>query len=135
MNDQSTPLKESPVKKFIPGIAWFFLVLILICLPGSEIPPVESWLNVIYFDKWVHVGLFAVLSFLFIYPVTKLSISHQLKKNTAIKIALAACIWGLTTEFIQKIFIPDRSFDMLDFSADSFGGLIAYCWCRFKYLK
>ena len=133
MNNQTTP-KESTVKKFIPGIAWFFLVLVLISLPGSDIPTVETWLNDIYFDKWVHIGLFAVLTFLFIYPVTKLGLTLPVKKNTAIKIAIAACVWGLTTEFIQKFFIPDRSFDIFDLVADSFGILTAYTWCRVKYL-
>jgi hypothetical protein len=123
------------VKKFIPGIAWFFLILVLICLPGSKIPTVETWLNDIYFDKWVHTGLFAVLVFLFIYPMSKLDLALAIKKNMALKIAIAACIWGLTTEFIQKFFIPDRSFDMYDLVADSFGILIAYTWCRIKYLK
>jgi hypothetical protein len=99
----------SSVKKFIPGIAWFFLVLVLICLPGSDIPPVETWLNDIYFDKWVHIGLFSILTFLFIYPVRKLDLTNAAKKNTAIKIAIAAWVWALTTEFIQKYFIPDRS--------------------------
>jgi hypothetical protein len=135
MNNQSTPLKESPVKKFIPGIAWFFLILILICLPGSKLPTVETWLNDIYFDKWIHTGLFAVLVLLFIYPVSKLALSRDVKKNTAIKIAIAACTWGLTTELIQKFFIPDRSFDLFDLAADSLGVLLAYGWCRKKYLR
>ena len=127
--------KRSSVKKFIPGIAWFFLILVLICLPGSDIPQVDTWLNDIYFDKWVHTGLFAVLTFLFIYPVAKLPLALGVKKNLAIKIAIAACIWGLTTEFIQKFFIPDRSFDLYDLAADSFGIITAYTWCRVKYLK
>lgn len=135
MNNQQTPVKESLVKNFIPGIAWFFLVLILICLPGTQIPQAETWLNEIYFDKWVHAGLFAVLTFLFIYPVTRLNLTAIVKKNTAIKITFAACIWGITTEFIQKFFIPDRSFDVFDVGADCIGVLTAYCWCRIKYLK
>ena len=134
MNDKSTPLNGSPIKKFIPGIAWFFLVLILICVPGSKIPTVETWLNDIYFDKWIHAGMFAMLTFLFIYPVTKLSLPGQVKKNTSLKIAIAACIWGLTTEFIQKFFIPGRSFDIFDWAADSFGILSAYIFCYTKYL-
>jgi hypothetical protein len=123
------------VKKFIPGIAWFFLVLFLICLPGSAIPQVKTWLNVIHYDKWVHTGLFAVLTFLFIYPVTRLNLTEAVKKNIAIKIALAACVWALTTEFIQKYFIPDRSFDIFDWAADNFGILVAFTWCWVKYLK
>lgn len=135
MNNQPTPLKESPVKKFIPGIAWFFLVLVLICLPGSNIPTVETWLNDIYFDKWVHAGMFAILTFLFIYPVSTLtSLSWQQKKKTALKIAIAACVWALTTEFIQKFFIPERDFDIFDWGADSLGIIVSYNWCSQKYL-
>ena len=129
------PSKRSSVKRFIPGIAWFFLVLFLICLPGSDIPTVETWLNYIYFDKLVHIGLFSVLTFLFIYPVTRLDLTNPVKKNTAIKIAIAAWVWALATEFIQKYFIPDRSFDMYDWAADSLGILIAFTWCWKKYLN
>jgi VanZ like family len=129
------PSKRSPAIKFIPGIAWFFLILVLICLPGSNIPTVETWLNDIYFDKWVHAGLFGMLVFLFIYPIyKKLILPLQVKKIWAIKIAIAAVIWGLTTEFIQKFFIPDRSFDIYDLAADTAGILVAYNWCRVKYL-
>ena len=129
------PSKRSSLKRFIPGIAWFFLVLFLICLPGSDIPPVEDWLDAIYFDKWVHTGLFAGLTFLFIYPVSKLNLSNSFKKNSAIKIAIAACIWGLTTEFIQRFFIPSRSFDLTDFLADAIGGVIALFFCKKYFLK
>jgi VanZ family protein len=130
-----SPSKRSSLKRFIPGIAWFFLVLFLICLPGSEFPPVETWLDDIYFDKWVHTGLFCILTFLFIHPLTKLDLPIAVKKNTAIKIALATCVWALATEFIQKYFIPDRSFDMHDWASDSFGILIAFTWCWKKYLR
>ena len=129
------PSKRSTLKRFIPGIAWFFLVLFLICLPGSDIPYVATWLDDIYFDKWVHTGLFSMLTFLFIYPLRKLDLTLAVKKNTAIKIAIAACVWALTTELIQKYFIPGRSYDLFDWAADSFGILIAFTWCWKKYLK
>lgn len=128
------PSKRLSVKRFIPGIAWFFLILVLICLPGSEFPTVATWLNDIYFDKWVHTGLFAVLTFLFIYALTRLNLTKTVKKSWAIKIAIAAWLWALTTELIQR-FIPERSFDMFDWAADSLGILIAFTWCWIKYLK
>jgi len=134
MNNQAAA-KWPTVKRFIPGMAWFFLILVLICLPGSTIPPVDTWLNDIYFDKWVHAGLFGMLTLLFIYPVSRLALSTGTKRNIAIKMVLAACTWGLTTEFIQKFFIPGRSFDLYDLAADSFGILTAYTWCRIKYLR
>lgn len=128
MNDQLA------IKKFIPGIAWFFLVLVLICLPGDNIPKVESWLTAIFFDKWVHAGLFAILTFLFIYPLTRSDLSQALQKNMAIKIVLAAVIWGLATECIQKFFVPGRDFDIFDWMADGAGVLAAYIYCYKKYL-
>ncbi|HUS02589.1 MAG TPA: VanZ family protein, partial [Chitinophagaceae bacterium] len=52
-----------------------------------------------------------------------------------IKIAIATCIWGLTTEVIQKFFVPGRSFDMFDWAADSLGALIAFWFCKKKFVK
>ncbi len=123
------------IKKFIPGIAWFFLVLILICLPGDNLPKADNWLSYIYFDKWVHAGLFSGLAFLFMMPICRSEVDINIKWNYVIKIAIAVCIWGLTTEFIQKFFVPGRSFDVWDWAADSFGISLALFGCRILYLK
>ena len=123
------------LKKFLPGIAWFFLVLILICLPGDDLPKVGDWMSAIYFDKWVHVGMFSVLAFLFMIPFCKSDMTRINKWSFIIKIAISISIWGLTTEFIQKFFIPGRSFDLLDWAADSVGVTLAVVVCRKLYLK
>jgi len=123
------------LKKFLPGIAWFFLVLILICLPGDDLPKVGDWMSAIYFDKWVHVGMFSVLAFLFMIPFCKSDMTRINKLSFIIKIAISISIWGLTTEFIQKFFIPGRSFDLLDWAADSVGVILAVVVCRRLFLK
>ncbi len=132
-------LRSSPpslgIKKFIPGIAWFFLVLILICLPGSDIPSVNDWLGKIYFDKWVHTGLFAVLAFLFMLPFFRSSLDTRGKWHIIIRIGLATCLWGLATEFIQKFFVTGRQFDWFDWAADSLGALLALLFSRWKLLR
>ena len=51
--------------------------------------------------------------------------SKKEKSNYLIKIAIATVIWGLTTEVIQKFFIPGRSFTLGDWLADSLGGVTA----------
>jgi len=122
-------------KKFIPGIAWFFLVTFLLCLPGSDIPTPENWMNKIYIDKWVHVGLFSVLAFLFMRPIIKSSRDLQEKWHYCIKVAICVSLWGITTEVIQKFFIPGRSFDLFDWSADTLGALIALVFVRKRFLK
>jgi VanZ family protein len=120
------------LKKFIPGIAWFFLVLILICLPGNQLPKPANWLDSIFFDKWVHAGLFGILAFLFMLPYMHSSLVKKEKLQIFIKAALAVSIWGLATEFIQKFFVPFRAFDLWDWAADSAGAMLAYTICNIK---
>ena len=118
-------MKKISFKKFIPGIAWFFVVLVLTCLPGKDIPTI-GWLDKIYFDKWVHIGMFGGLTFLFCFPLYKSYLSNKEKLHYFAKIAIAASIWGLAIEFIQKFYVIGRSFDLLDWAADSTGAFIAF---------
>ncbi len=120
-------------KKFTPGIAWFFLVLILICIPGYNLPKVDDWMITINYDKLIHVGIFAVLAFLFMHPLTRFSLTKKEQWHYFIKIAIATAIWGLGTELIQKFFIPSRSFSLSDCLADAAGGLIALIFCKRYY--
>src|SRR4051812_38861227 len=120
-------------KKFIPGIAWFFVVLVLICLPGKDIPAI-GWLTGINFDKLIHVAVFGLLAVLFCWPFSNSTFNKKERLQYFIKIALATSLWGITTEFIQKFWIPGRSFDMFDWAADSLGALAAFWFCRKKFL-
>jgi VanZ family protein len=131
----SSPFWGIGVKKFIPGIAWFFLILIAVCTPGRDLPKMGSWFTQIDVDKIIHVGLFAVLAFLFMYPFSTTALSKNQKWHYFIKIAIASSLWGLTSELIQRYFIPGRSFDLFDWAADSLGGLIALVFCKIKFLN
>ncbi|MEP6675495.1 MAG: VanZ family protein [Ferruginibacter sp.] len=124
-----------PVKKFIPAIIWFFVVLTLICLPGNDLPKVDDWFHKINGDKIIHVGVFGLLAFLFFRPVSKSSFSKKEKIIYLVKIAIATSVWGITTEFIQRFYIPARSFDLLDWLADSIGAAVAFIWGRWKMIK
>jgi hypothetical protein len=116
-------------KRFLPGIAWFFIVASLTLMPGDDLPKV-SWLSKIkYFDKMVHAGLFGGLTFLFCLPYFSAPFSFNKKIYSFIKIALAASVWGITVEFLQKYYIPGRDFELLDWAADSAGALIAFLIC------
>jgi VanZ family protein len=127
--------KEIGIKKFIPGIAWFFLVLTLVCIPGYDLPKADNWMIQLNYDKLIHVGIFAVLAYLFMYPIVKSAISKKEKWHYCIKIALATVVWGYTTEVIQKFFVPGRSYDLTDWLADSIGGLIAMIFCKIYFLR
>lgn len=112
-------------KKLLPGIAWFFVVSILVFLPGNDMPKVR-WLNIPHFDKIVHAGLFGGMVFLFCLPFFKSDLSLKKKRNYFMLIAFLAIVYGIVVEFIQKYYIPGRSFDLLDWMADSIGVVIAF---------
>jgi VanZ family protein len=118
---------------FKPAIAWFVLSFILLILPGSAFPK-ENWLSKIFFDKWVHIGMFAVLVWLFCRGVfyTKDKIFSILK--IFIGIAVLCFLYGVVMEYVQENYIPNRSFDTGDIIADGVGSamgcLISYYWYK-----
>lgn len=125
-------IKDIPAKKFYPGIAWFFLILILVCIPGYDLPEVDDWLIEINYDKLIHTGLFAVLAYLFMLPAAKSDLPQKEKWNWFFRVAIATVLWGITTEFIQKFFVPGRSFTLGDWLADGLGGVAALLYFKFR---
>ena len=117
-------MKTIPISKFVPGCIWFLMVLILIVLPQKDIPEVDEWYHRIYIDKWVHAFMFGVLAFGFMWPFYRYQKNANSLKRILIIIAISASVWGYFTECIQ-LFVPGRSYDLMDWAADSFGILIA----------
>lgn len=122
------------LNKFIPGIAWFFILLILLCLPGKDLPETNEFLKMIYFDKWVHTGMFGLLAMLFMGPVFASDLSMKKKKLYTIIIITGLICWGLTTEFIQGAYIEGRSFDLIDWVADICGTCISFFLSKYLFL-
>ena len=100
----------------VMAILWLVIISVLFFLPGSALPK-ETWLDKIYFDKWVHVGFFAVLFFLW-----RFSFAVGNKYNWWI-LLLALC-YGLGVEAVQHYFIANRSFDIGDVIADMCGAVV-----------
>jgi VanZ family protein len=73
--------------------------------------------------------------FLIVIPVGLSKMEKREKLQYFIRIAVVISIWGLTSEFIQKYWAIGRNFDMLDWLADSIGALIAFIYCRKKYIQ
>jgi len=99
------------------AIGWLILISILFFLPGSALPK-ENWFDKIYIDKWVHVGLFAVLIFLW-----RSSFNWDINSYNLL-LLLAAVIYGFLVEVVQLNWIPNRSFDMYDVLSDASGSIV-----------
>jgi VanZ family protein len=128
--DRPSSLRDIGLKKFAPAFVWFIVVFILVTLPGESLPTPQDWMQIPSLDKLVHATMFAILTFLFLLPVGQSTMYSQLKRHYFIRICLSACIWGITTEYIQLFYIPTRSFEVLDMAADGLGVLIAFLYCR-----
>ena len=116
---------------FLPGIALFVLIYVLLTLPGNDFPK-NPFLELIHFDKWVHIGLFAGLVFLFCYP---LMVKYHYKKSVYFIIVILAIVYGVGMEYVQKYFTVDRSFDITDMLADAAGSIIGYFFFRFVAIR
>ena len=103
---RQSSLSDIGLKKFAPAIVCFMAVFVLVCIPESNLPQTNEWewLDITNLDKWVHAFMFALMTFLFLLPVAQSSLFKQQKRHYLIKITLSACIWGLTTEYIQKFY-------------------------------
>ena len=119
---------------FVPGILWLLLVTFLLTLPGSAIPQ-EDWLGKIWFDKWVHVGLFAIMVTLWCWGLLRMySPASQLRKAFFI----CGLLWlgyGIGMEFVQKYFVSNRSFDIGDIIADGIGCAAGWFFSSRRYIK
>ena len=122
------PAKQVSFIKFIPGIIWLTVVLTLIWMPGRDIPKSE-FLFEIDFDKFVHAGIFGLVVILFCWPFYKTDISRQKKIRYFIIIALLTSAFGYGTELIQKYWAEGRSYDLMDWLADSSGAIGAFIFC------
>ena len=105
------------------AIACLIICTTLFVLPGSAFPQ-GGWMDAVFFDKWVHCGLFFLLVYLwrFFFPVE--TIFHQL-------VFLFAFIYGLGIEVMQHYLVLNRSFDLGDLVADLMGAFLGiWLWTK-----
>lgn len=129
-------MKNFPLKRttltLIPPIIWLIICTLLLTIPGSALPK-EDWLSKIWFDKWVHISLFGFLVYLWCWFYFKTN-KKELKRIFLL-ISILALLYGVGMEFVQKYFIPNRSFDGGDIIADGVGCIIGFLYSWRRYIK
>ena len=118
---------------FIPAIIWLSISTFLLTIPGSALPQ-ENWLGKIWFDKWVHIGMFAILVWLFCWAIHKKNSKDIKLTKTFIVIGLLCLGYGIAMEFVQKYFVVNRSFDIGDIIADVVGCTIGFVYSNRKFI-
>ena len=107
---------------FAPAIIWFVISVILLTLPGNDLPH-NSFFDLPYFDKYVHFGMFFLLTFLFCFPFSKESARSSTTHGVFYKIVFFVILYGILMEFVQKFFAIQRTFDVMDILFDSLGSV------------
>jgi len=108
---------KSPRPSLIPAVCWLCLSVFLLTIPGSKIPK-QDWLDKIWFDKWVHIGLFGILTWLWCRGLPART------RTTFILVGIACLVYGVVMEFVQQYLVANRSFDGGDIIADAAGCLL-----------
>ena len=107
---------------WFPPIAWAVGIFLLSCLPFKQNAS-PLFPNV---DKVFHFGLFGMLSVLLFFAF------FYERRQPALRAALLALlitsVYGAFDEFHQS-FTPTRSVDILDWVADTAGGVVAFLAC------
>ena len=110
--------------------------VILLTLPGTDFPE-EGWFDKIWLDKWIHIGMFSVMVALWCksLQLLKPNSSSQKLKQLFIVTAIIFLGYGIAMEFVQKYFIPFRSFDVLDMLADGIGCTVGVIFSIRRFIK
>jgi len=115
------------------AICWFIITVVLLTLPGSALPS-ENWMQKIWFDKWAHIGVFGLLVLLWCYYF-KLAGPQGKLVSICLIVTVLGIILGTAMEFVQKYWIPNRSFDLGDIAADAIGSIMAFGWSYKRFIK
>jgi hypothetical protein len=116
------------IKSYWPAIAWMILSTIAFFIPGKALPN-DKWLDKIQADKWIHIGIFAGMVFLWSVPL----LYRPLQKSfirLLVLITSAFFGYGVLIELMQHFFISNRSFGWSDIGADAVGCLIGFFLAR-----
>ena len=105
----------------IISILWALLILVVCAIPGSSLPK-TSLINIPYFDKWVHAGLYFPLAII-------LTAQFDISGNWVMKMMgpfftlLILVVYGGLIEIAQDKLFVNRSADVADLLFDLFGSL------------
>jgi VanZ family protein len=106
-----------------PAILWGLIILILLGMPGNDIPKFP-WLEHFHFDKVVHFFLFAVFTILLIRGFKKQTSFTVLQKYSVLTALLFGIFYGAILEYLQGVLFINRTSDIHDLIANMIGSFI-----------
>lgn len=117
------------LKSTYPALLWALVIAILCGIPGKDIPHF-SYLELLQFDKMVHATVFFVLTVLLLNSFTKYFAPTIIRTYAFLLAGLFCVSYGGLLEILQGAIFSERTADIFDFIANSFGCMLAliYYW-------
>jgi VanZ family protein len=103
-----------------PAVLWALLIFWASSIPATKLPTLAHFIN----DKVIHIIFFFVLGLLVYRALEPRKKPERFNwKRLLISIA-AVVLYGVFDEFHQS-FVPGRTVDVLDATADAIGGILS----------
>jgi hypothetical protein len=106
-------------------LIWACIIFLLCATPGQYIPSAD-WLELLSFDKFVHAGMFFILTSLLLLVAIK---QGQLKQMIFVYFFISIG-YGALLELMQAYCFSNRSADWKDIIANSFGCIAALLFLK-----
>ncbi|MBC7948493.1 MAG: VanZ family protein [Chitinophagaceae bacterium] len=130
---------KKKLRKFLylaATISWLIISIILLTLPSDDFPQ-ENWFDKIWLDKWVHIGMFAVLVLLgcLTWRAFQPGLDAKGLKRAFIITGIIGLVYGIIMEFVQMKFTNHRSFEIADIITDAVGCALGVIFSTRRYIK
>lgn len=103
----------------LPVIAWAIFILILLGMPGDNLP--EPIWGLKHLDKVAHFGLFFIFTLLLIFGLKKQYSYKKIRLNYAPWVITFSIGYAFFTETFQVVIATGRNFEVLDAIMDMLG--------------
>lgn len=103
-----------------PALAWACVIFIASSIPSTRLPRFIHMIN----DKVIHAAVFFILGLLVYRALEFRAKPAMFVWGRALIAVLIVSVYGLSDEFHQR-YVPGRTVDVLDFTADTIGGVLS----------
>ena len=122
------------MRHFYFPVFWAVSILFLCLIDTKELPSV-TYLELMEFDKLVHIVLFGLLMLSCTVALRKQTKIAWAQKNAMVIALLFSIVYGSVIEVVQFFMVQDRTGELYDVLANGLGALLGILFFRIIYGK
>ena len=103
-----------------PALIWAVMIFIASSIPASRLPKFAHYVN----DKIIHLSIFFILGLLVYRALYTMIPGLSFNMKRGVFAVVIVVLYGISDEFHQG-FVPGRTVDVMDATADAAGGLLS----------